>query len=207
MVTLGELRPGTLFRTEDGRLWQAGRRGVKGRPCLPLGPEEFEDDTDVIVACSHDVEPLDLPALLAERDELLALTHDLLIDSAAYERGRQAERGEVVRLLEAGAMKESVEAERARRGGDDAPARGFHIFAAGALRWAVDAVRARGPAATPLPPARLAERVKVLETALRGLADAAGKVSGPYQSWMPDLIAARAAARAALEGAGGKQPT
>jgi hypothetical protein len=153
MTTLGELRPGQVFRAEDGALWAVAfrfpSRTVRCYPCAG-GPGEFWDAEPDIPA-----EPLDLPALLKERDELLGLVHDLLIDSEAFERGRQAERGEVMRLLEG---------ERGRY----APHGDFRR----ALEAALDAVRARGPAAAPDPPARLAERVKVLETAMRGLLDA-----------------------------------
>jgi hypothetical protein len=193
-MTLGELRPGAVFRTDDGRIgvlalwWGADGRPsclwVDGRGSAPVLP----GDTPV--------EPLDLPALLKERDELLGLTHDLLIDSAAFERGREAERGEVARLLEAAHAEHTEDVE----GGHNAWVEGF---AAGALADVLSAVRARGPAATPLPPARLAERARELEGALRGLVNA---ISGSAHD-VAYYAHALAAARAALTGAGGKQPT
>jgi hypothetical protein len=205
-MTLGELRPGQAFRAADGALWAVAfrfpSRTVRCYPCAG-GPGEFWDAEPDTPA-----EPLDLPALVKERDELLGLVHDLLIDSEAERRGREGERGEVVRLLEGWAALAEGERSVLAIGSDRWQAVNERLALARAL---LEDVRARGPAATPLPPARLAERVKVLETAMRGLVDVVPAVewrsgaAGP--AWRNALARALRAARAALEGAGGKQPT
>jgi hypothetical protein len=202
MTTLGELRPGSVFRTDDGRLgvrWEAESRQDRRTGCLWLDGHGFE----AAPPADTPVEPLDLPALLAERDELLGLTHDLLIDSEAERRGREAERGEVVRLLEG--LADRYGKVEARAGAED---QWGDVGEASAARRALEGVlvfvRARGPAATPDPPGRLAERVKVLETAL---ARTVRMMEGYDMTSYEGTVDVLAAARAALEGAGGKQPT
>jgi hypothetical protein len=200
-MKLDELRPGDVFRTEGAPIavrWEPAYAvgGLLHVGCLAL------DGTGYTFAPLGDtpVEPLDLPALLAERDELSAVVHDLLIDSVAFEYGRQAERGEVVRLLEDVARACQGRKMRLRTSGDSANR-------AAAVRegyreegvWeAREAVSARGPAATLLPPARLAKRVQELEAALRELLADAEEAEEYWHGtdpakMPPSFLAARAA--------------
>lgn len=205
-MTLGELRPGALFRTEDGRVgvrWEAESRQDRRTGCLWLDGHGFK----AAPPADTPVEPLDLPALLAERDELLGLVHDLLIDSEAERRGREAERGEAVRLLEGKADQARTRRGRAWQENDHHVARDM-LHEEEFLRGLVAAVRARGPAAAPDPPARLAARVRELEGALTRVVEQADAYEQYGHGQDPGAVLdAIAAARAALEGAGGKQPT
>jgi hypothetical protein len=199
MTTLGGLRLGTAFRTQDGRVgvrWGVEGHHVGRAACLWLDGHGFT----ATPPADTPADPLDLPALLAERDELLALTHDLLIDSEAERRGREAERGEVARLLEVYVNEAEGERSVLAVGSDAWRAVRQRLALA---RCLLEDVRARGPAAAPDPPARLAARVRELEGALRGLLDALLTHAGDAAYYTRAL----APARAALTGAGGKQPT
>jgi hypothetical protein len=181
-MTLGELRLGDVFRTTDGRVgvrwrWEAGNRQDRRLGCLWLDGHGFNTTLPV----NTPVERLDLPALLEEHALFRRLLEDVGQDQG-YSVGVWAERGEVVRMLE--------------RGRDHhAPNGNFRR----ALEAALIAIRARGPAATlPEQPARLAERVRELEEALRRLLDDTHNASFDRHADDLEFRKACAAAHAAL---------
>jgi hypothetical protein len=187
MTTLGELGPGDVFRKGDGTLWlRHGYHDRRYATAMPLGA----DGGGKLFHVDDPVEPLDLPALLKERDELLGAVHDLLIDSEAERRGREAERGEVVRLLEVYAAEAEGERSVLAVGSDAWRAVRQRLALA---RRLLEDVRARGPAAAPLPPARLAARVRELEGALRGLVRDCTADGDPVEPRRQVLDSARAA--------------
>jgi hypothetical protein len=149
-TTLGKLSRGDVFRAADGLLW----RKEMTRPsdghcyCHPVSM----NGGPTIVAGDAEVEPLNLPALLKELDELRALTHDLLIDrDAAY--GREVGRGEALAALR------GVRAEgRAANWGAEGLA---------PVDAAIYRLNALGPVRPLPPPERLAARCRALGDALR----------------------------------------
>jgi hypothetical protein len=160
-TTLGKLARGDVFRAADGLLW----RKEMTRPsdghcyCHPVSM----NGGPTIVAGDAEVEPLNLPALLKELDELRALTHDLLIDrDAAY--GREVGRGEALATVEA-------EADRLLGLSKNATA-GKHHRSLWHNQWealvtVLSTLRALGPVRPLPPPERLAARCRALEDALR----------------------------------------
>jgi hypothetical protein len=152
-TTLGELPTGTVFRDEGGRLWWANGPGVTPERswALPVGRDEDADE----FPADTPVEPLDLPALLAELDELRTLTHDLLIDRDASV-GREVGRGEALAVL--GEVAEEVRRRELAS---------LHTPASSALATAEGALRDLGPVRPLPPPERVAERCRALEEALR----------------------------------------
>jgi hypothetical protein len=154
-VKLRELSRGDVFRTADGRLWRMCFRVMTNQfLCQRVGDEDAEDlPPDALV------EPLDLPALLAELDELRTLTHDLLIDRDASV-GREVGRGQAVAVLNA-------LIETAGR----LPTTIHSVAVVRALSTAAGALRALGPVRPLPPPERVAERCRALEGALRRMAD------------------------------------
>jgi hypothetical protein len=112
-------------------------------------------DAALALAYDRPVEPLDLPALLAELDELRALTHDLLIDRDASV-GREVGRGEALAVL--GEVAEEVRRRELAS---------LHTPASSALATAQGALRDLGPVRPLPPPERVAERCRALEEALR----------------------------------------
>jgi hypothetical protein len=192
-MTLGELQRGDVFRTQDGKLWVYQRVGGGHHPIEVCRLGVYDR---VTMPLTEPVEPLDLPALLEEH----ALFRRLLADAGqdqGYAIGVWAERGEVVRLLE-GKTKRLRQGRAAEQEAENYWNAQLCLAALTALEDALATVRARGPAATPDPPARLAERVLELEGALRGLladAEAAEEYwhgTDPAEV-LPSVLAARAA--------------
>jgi hypothetical protein len=192
-MTLRELPTGTVFRTDDGRTWRVG-----AAPALSGNPEEVwcqyvstGTPGGECLLYGTPVEPLDLPALLSELDELRTLTHDLLIDRDASV-GREVGRGEAARAI--AALRARVE---------DAWGGGGQVrkscLVAG-LAAAYGAVEDLGPVRPPPPPERVVERCRELEGALRGLTKAVGELLGdPAQTFAGvaaagELLKARGAA-------------
>jgi hypothetical protein len=199
-MKLGELRPGDVFRSPSGALWVVldGIGGGGKRRYQLLGPRG-----GLVVTTPGDtsVEPLDLSALLEEHALFRRLLADVGQDQG-YTVGVWAERSAVVGMLEGELEKAARHCKDAMKeatsGGVGPNAVEVCVGVAAGVETVLAAVRARGLAATPDPPARLAERVQELEGALRGLladAEAVGEYwhgTDPAEV-LPSVLAARAA--------------
>jgi hypothetical protein len=196
ITTLEQLPVGATFTlpNQPGEVWVRWDPDLKGREflgCVRVAGGEGGPPT--LFGRTLEVKLLDLPTLLEEHALFRRLLADVGQDHG-YSVGVWAERGEVVRMLEEAA----AEFREARVGLENDIRYHSYLNCEFTLAEIAEDIRARGPTATPDPPARLAKRVLELEEALRGLlADA----EATEEYWhgtdpaevLPSVLAARAA--------------
>lgn len=187
VTTLGEMGPGRVFRLPDGRVCLYDGHSLTSNAVFCYVPGTGRR---LPVPRSTPVELIDVPALLAENDDLRGLLADACEDSRMWAAGVEAGRGEAAALADGWA--DECEADCSMLAVDP----GLHGMAGRRLEYArrlAEALRALGPARPPPRPHALEAEAARLRGALRGLADAIAVHLGDAAYYARALAAARKA--------------